>query len=123
MIKQWIHRLVSSRVRELEEQVEHCAALLEGRYVDVKLTHMHFEDGKFDISCLHEGVAGLLAAWGFNTLKAAGAENYVEMTVVHPTEGGIRITVQKAIGESPGTKAARLEREVEELRDRVKQWA
>jgi len=105
--------LFSKRVRELEGALAHCQALLEGRYKDVKLVRMHFEDGKFDVSCLHEGFAGLIAQWGYNTLKACDAENYVEIGVIHPTEGGLRITVQKERGESPGSKAARLERELD----------
>lgn len=111
-----IARLFSKRVRELEGQLAHCQTLLEGRWGDLKLTHMHFENGRFDISCLHEGFAGLVAAWGFNTLKACDAPNYVEFEVIHPTEGRLRITVARARGESPASKAARLERELTECR-------
>lgn len=111
-----IARLFSKRIRELEGALAHCQSLLEGRFQDVKLTHMHFADGKFDISCLHEGFAGLLATWAFNTLKAVDATNYCEFEVIHPTDGRMVITVARKRGETPASKAARLEKELAAVR-------
>jgi DNA polymerase I-like protein with 3'-5' exonuclease and polymerase domains len=44
------------------------------------------------------------------------ADSYVEMTL-HDAEGrGVVVTVRRQEGETPGAKAARLERELERLR-------
>ena len=44
------------------------------------------------------------------------ADSYVEMTL-HDAEGrGVVVTVRRQDGETPGAKAARLERELERLR-------
>ena len=46
-----------------------------------------------------------------NALGAANAPNHVEFGVQHETVGAFTITVQRANGETPGAKAARLSAE------------
>jgi hypothetical protein len=113
----FLARLFSRAVRELEESNRELEAALAGKWGDVRLARMSFENGQFDVQCLHEGFAGILAGWAYNSLEACGAKNYVEITVVHPEKGLLAINIQKVSGERPAAKAARLERELMVWRD------
>src|SRR4051794_33262619 len=96
-------RLFSKRIRELEKACKNLQAAVDGRWGDMSLTQMEFRNGRFDISGLHEGFAGIVAAWGYNSLKGCGAENYVEIHVIHPELGPLAILVQRVRGETPAS--------------------
>lgn len=115
----FLQRLLSPRVRELERELERVSrdweAMREGEFEKVSITQMVYtpENG---LQCqLETNIAKLLAAWAFNVLKVVDAKNFVEFQVRHPEAGSILITVQRARGETPGAKAARLERELQVL--------
>jgi hypothetical protein len=118
MISRWITRRFAPRIAELEQQNRDLLAIIDERYGDVSLTHMEFDPRTGLETSFRAGLGGrLIAEWAFNTLKAVDAENYVEMTLVHPEAGAIVITLQRLRGETPGAKAARLEREIAGLRE------
>lgn len=109
-------RIFSSRVRWLEAELSRVgndfAALTNGEFEKLSVTQMVYtpENG---LQAHFEGnIAKVLAGWAFNTLECADAKNYMEFQVRHPEAGAITITVQRTRGETPGAKAARLEKEL-----------
>lgn len=98
----------------------------EQAYRDNPLTQMELkrlsvEDGFFEGTFVTPAVA-LLAQECARMLEAANAKNYIQFDMQPRLDRAlkpIRVTVAWASGESPATKAARLETELETSRQRV----
>lgn len=109
--------LFSKRVRELERINADLRAMLDEDYDKVSLARMEVDEtGKIEASFKSSIGGRILAAWAANTLKAVGAENYIEFGLYHPEGGLLTILVSRQNGETPAAKANRLERELMELR-------
>ena len=111
-------RLFSRRIRELERINSDLDAMLGGDFSKVSIVQMSYTP-MAGLQATFEGpnFAKLLAWWGFNTMAACDAKNFVEFQVHHPKEpDSLVITVQKKTGETPGQKIERLEKELAELR-------
>lgn len=90
------------------------------RVGEMNLQKVEFDENGFHLIASFPGVV-LLADEAAAMLNANNAENYVEFDMMPRLDRGkrpIRVTVAWANGESPAAKAARLERELDELRTR-----
>jgi hypothetical protein len=112
----WFARYLSPRIRELERINADLNAMLGDDFGKVSMVQMNYTP-MAGLKAAFEGpnMAKLLAWWGFNTLEACDAKNFVEFQVNHPDSGTLVITVQRKSGETPGSKIERLEREITEL--------
>lgn len=110
-----IARLFSKRIRELERINADLDAMLGDDFSKVSITRMNFTP-ETGLAATFDGpnIAKLIAAWAMNTLEAVDAKNYVEFQVLdrQGEHGPILITVQRVWGETPGSKVARLEKEL-----------
>ena len=85
---------------------------------DFDLKKVEFDENGFHSIASFPGVV-LLAESAAGMLEANNAQNYVQFDMMPRLDRGmrpVRVTVQWANGESPAVKAARLEKELEELK-------
>jgi hypothetical protein len=117
MLTAFVERIFSKRIRELERNNDDLRALLDKDFDKVSITQMHFDEKTGIEASFKTGIGGIFASWAYNALKLHNAENYVEFSVFHPEGGFLTITAQRRAGETPGAKAARLEKELTALKE------
>lgn len=103
-----------AKVREQEAEIERLRGLLLGEGVVKKMMYTP-EDG-IEVELEHWAVKHIAA----NLANSLGeAPNFVTMTVHHPDEGPIEVTVRRAWGKTVAAVQAELKAEIIALRDQV----
>ncbi len=103
-----------AKVREQEAEIERLRGLLLGEGVVKKMMYTP-EDG-IEVELEHWAVKHIAA----NLANSLGeAPNFVTMTVHHPDEGPIEVTVRRAWGKTVAAVQAELKAEIASLREQV----
>jgi hypothetical protein len=81
--------------------------LIEEPKVDANIVSMSTNKGSLDLQ-LEGGACGMLAASFAQQFKDRNGTNYAELSFFHEDTGPMTVTMQRAVGMTPGMKAAKM---------------